>query len=267
MRKVILSASLLALTGIAAVGQTTATDFTASDCSSVSHSLFTELNSGKVVVLVWVMPCAACISDAKAGYDAMQSFATSHPDKVLYWLTDDNGSTSCSVLSSWAGTNGIGPVSSTVAFFGNSGNTINESNYGGTGMPHVVVMGGSGHHIYYNKLNGSNDGAAIISAINSALDAATGVSGISLNENAVTVFPNPAADHISVRYSLNANANVKVEVCDILGNVVAIADQGTQEEGKHTINVNFGQRFANGLYTLKLHAGGQAHVAKFTVAN
>ena len=34
----------------------TATDFTCNDCAGSSHNLFSELDGGKVVVLVWVMP-------------------------------------------------------------------------------------------------------------------------------------------------------------------------------------------------------------------
>src|SRR4051812_39968068 len=103
MKKALLAVSIFLLNGIMAYSQTTATDFTAADCSAVNHSLFTELNAGKVVVLVWVMPCGACVSDAKAGYDAAQSFAISNPGKVLYWMSDDAGNTACSSLSSWAG--------------------------------------------------------------------------------------------------------------------------------------------------------------------
>src|SRR5438067_299698 len=64
MKKILLFVSFLLINGIT-FGQTTATDFTATDCNSASQSLFTELNAGKIVVLIWVMPCSVCISDAK----------------------------------------------------------------------------------------------------------------------------------------------------------------------------------------------------------
>ena len=116
----------------------TAVDFTAPDCSGTSHNLFTELNAGKIIVLVWVMPCGTCISDAKAGYDAAQSFATSNPGRVIYWLVDDIGNSTCSTVSSWANTNGI--VTNNITVFSNSGNKIDEANYGGSAMPHVLVL-------------------------------------------------------------------------------------------------------------------------------
>src|ERR1043165_5686641 len=99
--------ALLLLFGLSlAVAQTTATNFTATDCNATSHTLFTELDAGKIVVLVWVMPCAACISDAKAAFDAVGSFASSNPGKVVFYLSDDIGDAGCSTLNSWASTNG-----------------------------------------------------------------------------------------------------------------------------------------------------------------
>jgi hypothetical protein len=267
MRKILLLAIPFILNGATAICQTTATDFTATDCSSTSHTLFTELNAGKIVVLVWVMPCASCISDAKAGYDAVQSFATAHPNKVLYWMADDAGNTSCSALSSWASTNAIGPASATTVFFGNSGNTINESNYGGIGMPHVVVMGGSDHHIYYNQLNGSGDGTAITNAINTALAASTaGVSEVTNTAGELKVFPNPAMNNIAVSYSLNQSTNVSAEVFDIIGNRMGAKLPEQQMSGGHKVTVPINGNLANGLYLLKLTAGSNVQVVKFTVA-
>ena len=44
---------VLAFTTLASVGQT-AVNFNTSDCNSNTHDLFTELNTGKVIVLTWV---------------------------------------------------------------------------------------------------------------------------------------------------------------------------------------------------------------------
>jgi len=265
MKKLILSASFLLLNGIMAIGQTTATDFTASDCSSGSHTLFTELNSGKVVVLVWVMPCSMCISDAKAAYDAVQSFATSNPGKVIYWLSDDAGNTSCSALSSWASTNAIGTTGS--AYFGNTGNAIDEANYGGSGMPHVVVISGASHTIYYNQKNGSSDGAAITSAINSAITATTGVGNVANSVAVLSLFPNPAKDKISVNYGLDNSTAVNVEVYDVVGKSVKTISFGEQASGQHSFDLNFDTKLSNGVYFLKLNIGNASQTVKFTIAD
>lgn len=264
MKKLILSASILLLSGMA-IGQTTATDFTASDCSSGSHTLFTELNSGKIVVLVWVMPCGACISDAKAAYDAVQSFATSNPGKVIYWLSDDAGNTTCSSLSSWASTNSIGTTSA--SYFGNTGNAIDEANYGGSGMPHVVVIGGSSHHIYYNQKNGSSDGPAITSAISTAITATTGVGNVSNAVSVLSLFPNPAKDRISVNYGLDNATPVNIEVYDVVGKSVKTVALGEQSSGQHSLDMNFENKLASGVYFLKINIGNASQTVKFTIAD
>jgi hypothetical protein len=265
MKKLLLSISVLLLTVIMAVGQTIATDFTATDCSSGSHTLFTELNSGKIVVLVWVMPCSMCIADAKAAYDAVQSFAISNPGKVIYWLSDDIGDNNCTVLSNWASTNGIGTTGS--AYFNNNGKAIDEANYGGSGMPHVVVLGGTNHQIFYNQRNGSGDGAAITSAITTAINVTTGISSIGNSVKELTLSPNPAKDKISVAYNLD-NANlVNAEVYNIIGKNVKTVSLGRQASGQHFFNVNFDNKLPNGVYFLKLNTGNTSQIVKFIVAD
>ena len=83
---------------------TFATDFTATDCASTSHNLFTELAAGKVVVITWVMPCGACITGASNASNAV--IAVGNPN-VVFYLVDDAGNTNCSSLNSWASTNSI----------------------------------------------------------------------------------------------------------------------------------------------------------------
>src|SRR5258705_1758845 len=84
-----------------------AVNFTCNDCSSTAHNLFTELDAGKVVVLDFIMPCSACIAPSLTAYNIVQSYASSNPGRVLDYLSDDVGTTSCTSLNSWANTNGM----------------------------------------------------------------------------------------------------------------------------------------------------------------
>ena len=67
---------LLFLIGIVSSAQTTATNFTANDCSGTPHTLFTELDAGKVVVIAFVMPCATCIAPTLSAYNHALSYAS-----------------------------------------------------------------------------------------------------------------------------------------------------------------------------------------------
>lgn len=219
MKRIILT-SLLSITAFTAINaQTTATNWTATDCNSTSHTLFNELDNGKIVVMVWVMPCGACVGGASAAFNAVQSFASSHPGKVVYYIADDLGDATCSDLNTWITSSSIGDISK-MTVFGNSGNVIKESDFGGTGMPHVVVMGGTDHKIYYNKKNGAtNDLAGIKGAINAALTPA----GISAIENAVgfSISPNPVSATFTVNY---AKPVENVKVLSVSGQVIKEAN-------------------------------------------
>jgi hypothetical protein len=214
MKKIFTSFALLAIT-TAAHAQTTATNWTAADCNSVSHTLFNDLDNNKVVVMVWVMPCGSCINGAKAAYNTVQSYASTNPGKVLLYLADDNGDDNCTALSSWISSNNIG---TNITTFSNAGNVIKESDFGGSGMPHVAVMAGADHKIYFNKLNAAaNDPTGIQNAINSAIAAlnVTETAGLT----AFTVSPNPVAETMNIKCGV---AIKEVVITDMAGQVVKL---------------------------------------------
>lgn len=237
MKKLIFT-SMIALMFVATISKAqTATDFTAIDCNSMSHNLYTELNAGKVVVISWVMPCSACVGGATAASTAVQSFATSHPGMVVQYLVDDAGNTTCSSLSSWATTNGLDLTKMTT--FGNSPVTIDEANFGGSGMPHVVVIGPN-KMIYYNQFNGaSNNATAITAAINSALTPA-GIDDKSLESFAV--YPNPTSNALTIKSNYEID---QVVIKDIDGKTVSSITNPSIKE----VMVN---NLATGNYSIQL---------------
>jgi hypothetical protein len=260
MKRILLASFVSLLVGNHGQAQTTATNWTATDCNSTSHTLFNELDAGKVVVLVWVMPCAVCISDAKAGYDAVASFATSNPGKVAFYLSDDVGDAGCTTLNAWAANNGMMGATA----FPNTGNAIDEASFGGPGMPHVVVMGGAVHKIYLNIPNGSNHFTEIRNAISSALST-TAVGPVITGSNAsVTVYPNPATGSINIGYTLAQSELVKLEVLDIRGVVVQSAME-LKPAGQQMIHLALDKSLSNGYYQLRLSTSGLAVSSGFTI--
>jgi len=241
--KKIISAIFLMGALSASYAQTTATNWTATDCSSVSHTLFTELDAGKIVVFTWVMPCASCKNGAKAAYDAVQSFATSHPGKVLCYLADDLGDADCATLSSWVTSNSVGATSN-MTIFSNSGNVIKESDFGGTGMPHVIVMGGTGHQVFYNQKNSAtNDLSGITAAVNSALTALN--AGKETQLPVFTIAPNPVRDNLVIS---GDKAIAKVVISSLAGKTVK---EESYANGKTGLQVGV-SNLAAGTYMIRI---------------
>ena len=234
----------LALIGAAfiAQAQTTAVNWTATDCNTVSHTLFNELDAGKVIVFDWVMPCASCVNPSKTAYNVVQGYATSHPGQVLFYMADDLGDASCSTLTNWVNTNGIGNVAN-MTIFDNAGNVINENDFGGSGMPHIIVMAGTDHKIYFNKkASAANDATGIQNAINAALTS-LGISEV--NQISFSVSPNPVQKDLVINYAKPVKGIV---VTSTNGQVVK---EVKFENGKTNPTINLAELNA-GYYVVKI---------------
>ncbi len=138
----------------------TATDFNVLDCDGNSHHLYGELDAGKIIVIAWIMPCTSCINDPLNAHTIVQTYAASHPGRVVMYIADDYANSPCSTITGWS--NFYGMTNSTKF----SDPAITMSDYGVDGMPKIVVLGGSDHKVYYNE-NSSSVG--VDTAIDQAL--------------------------------------------------------------------------------------------------
>ena len=256
-RTYLLIASTLLLTSIAF--SQTATDFTADDCSGNSHTLFTELEAGKVVVISFVMPCGSCIAPTKAADDAVQTYATSNPGHVVFYVAHYTGTSSCSTLTGWESTNSVTPDATL------STPALLRSQYSNQStMNRIVVLGGATHTVYYNAGSGVTQ-TAIKNAINKAL-AATGINDSPKIDFQLKVFPNPVTEKFSVTYSLLQSDNVKLEVINLLGKKVKEIATEKQTAGQHELSI--GTEDLNvGVYFLQVTSNDILQVVKFTVAH
>lgn len=246
MKKVLLS-FILFCTSLAATAQT-ATDFTANDCNGTSHNLFSELNAGKVIVLCWVMPCGACTAPALTTYNVVQSYLSSNPNTVFMYLCDDYANTSCNSLNSWANTTGL----TNAMRFSNA--SINMLNYGSSGMPKIVVIGGANHTVFYN-VNNTVNSAALQTAINSALSA-TGTGEPSANINVLNVYPNPAENNTGIKLNLVKDSEVALELFNLEGMLVQNIYKGRLKAGESILKLNLA-KIAAGIYLIKFADGKQ----------
>jgi hypothetical protein len=257
MKKLLLSLSIL-LSVFAIKAQTTATNFTANDCAGASHDLFTELNSGKIIVITWVMPCSACTNGAKFAQNAVNSFSASNPGTVLHYVADDYANTSCATLLNWLNTNSVTPN----ARFSNS--SVNMTGYGTAGMPKVVVLGGTSHTIYYNVNNASITQANITTAINTALAAnATGIHAVSAGISSVRISPNPVSNELTLTVNSGANGDAVIEIYNVTGQNVKSFEKSLNA-GTNELKMNV-EELSSGTYFLKLSNGKASESLKFII--
>ena len=249
------------LSAVTLLGQTTATNFVSTDCSGTSHNLFSELDSGKVVVIVWAMPCPGCIAGSSTVQTKVQSYTTSNPGVVRFYLVDDYGNTTCHTLDVWAYNNNI---------FANaefSDSTIRMSDYGVAGMPKIVILGGPNHSIFYNH-SGTPTTDTLQTAINNAIIAA-GTAGIVNNSDLNTelkLFPNPTLSNAKIKYSLYKSADVSLEIINLLGEKIKTFSLGIQAAGQQEYLINL-ESLSNGIYFTKLKVGESSQIVELTISH
>jgi hypothetical protein len=247
--------SVLLLLASQLFAQTTATDFTVSDCNGDSHTLFTELDSGKVVVICWVMPCGGCVSAALTAYNVAQSYESTNPGKVLFYLVDDYGNTSCTSVSSW-GTSNIGE--NITATFADA--TIDMADYGSAGMPKTVVIGGPSHTVYYNN-NNSVSTSSMQTAIESGLaETSAGIQNNYSTSNLFTIYPNPTANSFFISYSLKTESEMNIELYNLLGEKIDLIFSNKQVAGNYKFEINT-SNLTKGTYLIKVNT----EILKFQV--
>lgn len=262
MKRILLSFLTIILSA-SAFAQNVIPNFTIPDCNGGSHTLYDELDNGKVIVLVWVMPCPACVSGGKTAYNIVQSYASTYPGKVFYYLMDDAGDNNCMSINSWATANSIDPAKITI--LDNTGKVADQSDFGGYGMPHIAVVGGGqGHRMYFNGVNNDADNAtAIQGAINLAMFPAS-IAPIASNLR-LSLFPNPVVNEkLTVQYNLPKAGNTILDVVNVIGKkVLSVSHYNFGGNNKEEVNVG---NLPNGVYFLKLSANDKVETLKFTIA-
>lgn len=239
--------------------QTTATNVTVTDCAGNDHTLFDELDAGKIIVIGWTMPCNSCAVPLKDVHDAALAFEATNPGVVEFWLVDDYANTQCATIEGWASANAL-----TNAIFFSSAE-LDMLDYGSAGMPKVVIVGCTDHKIYYNK-NNSPTGAHATAAIQNALDdLALGCPTSSLDELTelsvlLECFPNPAQNELTIRLNLNSPTELHCSIFSYSGQLV---HEFTSSELETTLDVS---NLEKGMYLLQVStAEGTLETQKFEI--
>ena len=80
-----------------------------------------------------------------------------------------------------------------------------------------------------------------------------------------TAYPNPVTQRAQIPFSLGVEADVTLEVFDVLGRRVAVPFQGHLWPGDHSVPFD-ATELAGGVYVYRLQAGEAARQGQFTVA-
>ena len=239
-----------------ALAQTTATNFIVNDCSGTSHNLFSELDGGKIIVLVWVMPCGSCVGPSLAAASVVQKFSGTTPGRVVLYLVDDLANTSCTTLSLWASTNAI----STAATF--SDGTIKMGDYGTPGMPKIVALAGTGHEIIFSQ-NSGVDVTLLTGVISKRLT--SGINEIPVTGFNMSLYPNPLTSNIlKLKYISDSSEDVNIDIFNALGSNVKKVALPKVSNGNNEIELDLGF-LSSGVYFFRLTGGRKSGILKLIV--
>jgi hypothetical protein len=239
--------------------QSNATNFKCNDCSGTSHELFKDLDSGKVIVLMWVMPCGACIGGSITSYNIVSSYQSLYPNKVVLYLADDYADTNCQSLESWASSNGIDRTSFSLRF---SNPAIKMEDYGSTGMPKTVVLAGTDHKVLLNA-NYFIDPDELLAAINNAL-VITGNSDQIQQDLEFTFSQNLTTNSIFISFNLDYSSNTNLTIINSEGVSIQTIFSGSLASGEHKIEFNL-ENLQSGMYFFQIQIGNKISLKKFIV--
>jgi hypothetical protein len=185
----------------------TAEDFAQYDCDGNYHELYQELDSGKIVVMEFIMNCQLCIDAGNLLEIVLSQFDQQHPGVIRFYQFSYSSLLGCSDMYLFRDTNNFHSI-----VFEENGHQLNH--YGGFGMPTVGVAAGADHKDIYSHVGFfSGDTAQLGTALRNYF-ATISVSETEF-EKYFIVYPNPASDRIFI--SSKAAEDVPFRITDMSG--------------------------------------------------
>ena len=136
-----------------------------------------------------------------------------------------------------------------LAFISGAGNSSTVRDYNFTDAD---VVGGATYQ--YRLMQYDIDGGEDCKQIADILEFPIGANELIVNASNV---PNPVIDKTTIQFNLTENANVKVTVQDIQGNVIAtLMNNQELNAGFHTLSWSVGNEIASGTYIYRIEANG-----------
>ncbi len=129
--------------------------------------------------------------------------------------------------------------------------TVNLNSYAGSSPMEIRFIGksGFGNDLFLDNINLTSNNVGIYTE--------------SDPENSLKVFPNPSSGKVYVEISSNNSHNTSVILSDVMGDeLYKIDDQNFTRKNRYEIDMN---RFANGIYFIKVNSGSLVETRKISV--
>ncbi|HRK59785.1 MAG TPA: T9SS type A sorting domain-containing protein, partial [Candidatus Kapabacteria bacterium] len=147
-----------------------------------------------------------------------------------------------------------------LAFIPGAGNSSTVRDYNFTDAD--VVAGAT---YQYRLMQYDIDGGEDCKQVADILEFPIGANELIVN---VSNVPNPVIDKTTIQFNLTENANVKVTVQDIQGNVVAtLMNNQELNAGFHTLSWSAGNEIASGIYIYRIEANGTVVTGTISVVH
>jgi hypothetical protein len=223
--------------------QTTAQDFNRPDCAGQMHHLFSELDSGNVVILEFIMTCSSCIDAAHALETMIADASAMYPGKVRLYQFAYTNSYTCATMENFKNTNGFNSCTF------DSGAAM-VAYYGGFGMPTVAVVAGNNHDVLFSNVGFATGDTTLMGTAIRNFFASTSVNNNIAVDNKINIYPNPADDYFTVKLDLTKPSHVDLKITDIEGRIV---DEifNDQISGTHFEKEFNSSKLSNGTYFIR----------------
>ncbi|MES2397494.1 MAG: T9SS type A sorting domain-containing protein [Bacteroidota bacterium] len=258
MKNIIYLFFALILTTSVSKAQTTAMDFTMNDCNGQMHHLFSELDSGNVVILEFFMTsCGSCITAGQTLEAMYQDLIAQYGSKVRYYHFGFNNTYSCTTINNWVTSNGF----SSVPF--DSG-AVQVAYYGGMGMPTIAVVAGNTHQVLFTAVGFSTSDTTTIGTATRNFFNSTGIEDKNSNISSFKIFPNPISTNLTVNIELREPGILKLELTNVVGQTVAELAEEKLQAG--IWNKNFSvNHISDGFYFIKGQLNDKIFSQKITI--
>lgn len=254
--------ALMTIFSFSSSAQTTAMDFNRKDCDGNMQNLFSDLNSGKAVILEYFMlSCAPCPA-AGTVLEAMKAnLLSQYPGQIKFYMIAYTNSYSCAQTKNFVTSNGFSAIPM------DSG-AVQVAYYGGMGMPTIVIAGGATHQLLGSPYQGftPSDTTTMAADIRTFLNSQVGIKENVNKISDLSVFPNPSSSELNVKLVLKETSSIVIDVLDITGRTVANLFSDKVPAGNFSKTFNT-QTLPAGNYMLKIMANGSVTNQKLSIVH